>query len=216
MAALVLLGAGASYGSESDKTNCPPLGNALFDELEKRGGVAATLPDELKLIFRQHGFEKGMAAFFERNQERVAQFQRELGNYLATFEPSPRSLYTSLLKSVPDRRVIYSSLNYDLLLETAAWRLDRHTSYDIITTDKDTRLLKLHASCNFWPHEPGLTIKKITAKRTVGAVVDIGVKVLGRNDALEKYKNPDAYAPVMAVYAEGKQVQYCPSFVRQQ
>ena len=43
MTAVVLLGAGASYGSETDAPR-PPLGNKLFEELEAAGGVASRLP----------------------------------------------------------------------------------------------------------------------------------------------------------------------------
>lgn len=48
MAVVVLLGAGASFGSVGVKPYSPPLGNGLFNDLVERGGVASTLPQYIK------------------------------------------------------------------------------------------------------------------------------------------------------------------------
>ncbi len=66
MRTVVLLGAGASFGSVDasvdGKPHTPPLGTKLFEELEREGGVVAQLPLELKKIFRDDSFEKGLNA----------------------------------------------------------------------------------------------------------------------------------------------------------
>ena len=59
MNSIVFFGAGASFGSNATLPFCPPLGNQLFDELEKIGGAAKDIPDDLKNIFREN-FETGI------------------------------------------------------------------------------------------------------------------------------------------------------------
>ena len=68
-----------------------------------------------------------MAEYYRREQTNVMAFQRELGLYLAEFEPGPRNLYSKMLSVLPNNRVIYSSLNYDLLLEIAS-SLEPHSA----------------------------------------------------------------------------------------
>jgi hypothetical protein len=83
MTAIVLLGAGASFGSGDscfdDRTTLktPPLGLRLFDELEAMGGIADSLPDSLKALFREK-FEIGMARLFEDHRSDIIRFRREL------------------------------------------------------------------------------------------------------------------------------------------
>lgn len=90
MTNLVLIGAGASYGSGSVEPYPPPLGNGehgLFSKLELAGGVAAGLPDKLKALFRTD-FERGMADYYEYADGNIMAFQRQLAGYLAQFKPS--------------------------------------------------------------------------------------------------------------------------------
>jgi len=84
MAALILFGAGASYGSkhvEGDKA--PPLGIDLFRELALREGIASSLPDGIKNEFVEN-FEVGMAKYYEHSNGNIMTFQREMAEYLAS------------------------------------------------------------------------------------------------------------------------------------
>ena len=58
MTRVVLLGAGASFGSVDASPSVPPFGDKLFDALASRSGLAASLPDDLKATFRAN-FEAG-------------------------------------------------------------------------------------------------------------------------------------------------------------
>lgn len=130
MTSVILMGAGASFGSldayrdGADGQSCPPLGNGelgLFACLDALGGVASTLSPELKAAFRNN-FEEGMALFRERHQDNTAAFQREMAGYLGSFKPGPMNAYVKLVRAVGIRGVIYSTLNYDLLFELSACR----------------------------------------------------------------------------------------------
>ncbi|MEW5800391.1 MAG: hypothetical protein AB1728_15455, partial [Bacteroidota bacterium] len=56
--ALLLIGAGASYGSNGTNLR-PPLGINLFDELCKYSEYWSGLPSEIKKTFKEKGFEEG-------------------------------------------------------------------------------------------------------------------------------------------------------------
>jgi len=48
MTALILFGAGASFGSEPITVPTPPLGDQLFDQLEKLSPIAKAIPEVIK------------------------------------------------------------------------------------------------------------------------------------------------------------------------
>jgi hypothetical protein len=149
MPALILMGAGASFGSGDVQPCCPPLGNGpdgLFARLEEAGGQASSLPTDLRTLFRTD-FEKGMAQFYEFADGDIMRFQREVASYLAAFRPGKGNAYVRLIRTIGPRRAIYSSLNYDLLFELAAGSLGLNTLYGTDPVAKGVRLLKLHGSC---------------------------------------------------------------------
>ena len=151
MAKIVLLGAGASFGSSDVTPHPPPLGGALFNELLSNGGEAASLPEEIKVIF-QENFEEGMAKYYDYTNGNIMSFQRELSGYLAKFKPGKDNTYRRLLEALGTKRVIYSSLNYDLLFEQSATDIGLNVKYDTANEKGAVRLLKIHGSSNFWPN----------------------------------------------------------------
>lgn len=214
MTSLILLGAGASHGSEPDGVVTPPLGRDLFEKLESAGGVAAELPDDLKKVFRDD-FEGGMAQYRERFEDDTMRFQRELAHYLALFRPSKNNLYIRLIQSIGIQRVIFCSLNYDLLFELSAAALGINTLYGTTKTEGHVRLLKLHGSCNFWPDLSGNTIQGCTFK---GNRVDIqaSIRPLSQDETIYRCTHEDSVAPAIAIYAAGKPVKISPDYVEHQ
>ncbi len=129
----------------------PPLGAHLFDALEARGGIAATLSDDLKAIFRRD-FEQGMWEYYKSVETNVLRYQQELALYLLEFRIAPDSQYLRLLQLINPDRHIFCSLNYDLLLELAFTRctgeyLGRKFWYATKVQDDVLRILKPHGSC---------------------------------------------------------------------
>ena len=182
MPALILLSAGASFGSGDVQPCCPPLGNGpdgLFTRLESAGGQAASLPDELKALFRAD-FERGMAQFYEFADGDIMRFQREMAAYLAEFRPGVSNAYVRLLRTIGPRRAIYASLNYDLLFELAAASVGLNTYYGTDPVAKGVRLLKLHGSANFWPNIPVGTIRNSTFTRNGRADVQAPIRPLNQ------------------------------------
>ena len=215
MVSVVLLGAGASFGSEEPEIKTPPLGDKLFEHLEMQDGVTSQIPDEIKQIFREN-FERGMAKYYEYTKGNVMTFQRELAHYLAKYESTPKSSYIALIKALGTKRVIYSSLNYDLLFELSAASINLNTHYGVDQNDHHVRLIKPHGSSNFWPDIPIRSISGVSIINPNGVDIQAPIKTLNRDETLRRCMSEDSLAPAMAVYSEGKKVKISPDFTNEQ
>ena len=215
MVTLVLLGAGASHGSVDAVPHTPPLGDDLFNQLDSAGGIASTIPDELKKKFRNN-FEEGMAAYYEYSDGDIMGFQRELAHYLAKFYPSKNNSYVKLITKLGINRGVYSSLNYDLLFELSASLLGFNTTYGLEKQNGFVRLLKPHGSSNFWPDIPIGTFRGCTFKRSGRADMQVPIRPLNQKETIERCLREDSVAPAIAMYAEGKAVKISPDYVEAQ
>ena len=115
-----LFGAGASYGSVDCHPSVPPLGKDLFAELEKLGGVAASLSDARREAFRSR-FETAMSELYLNDSRLATALQREMSTYFSWFEPKANNLYIKLFRYLIDeqRKFHIATTNYDLLIEHA-------------------------------------------------------------------------------------------------
>jgi len=112
---VLLLGAGASYGS--DAGNTPPLGAELFDELQRFNPEAwGTITGDLADHFRRD-FEEAMKTVAPHN---IAPLQRAMAAYFFEFMPLRMNLYFELAHRIA-RTEGWSgaacTLNYERLLE---------------------------------------------------------------------------------------------------
>lgn len=215
MASIILLGAGASFGSEPEGIATPPLGRDLFAQLESAGGMATEIPDDLKEAFRNN-FELGMAQYRERFDDDTMRFQRELAHYLAKFSPTQNNLYIKLIQTVGTRRVIFCSLNYDLLFELSAAVLGINTVYETTKLKEHVRLLKLHGSSNFWPDIPVGMIRGCTFRGSGRADIQAPIRPLPQEETIYRCTHEDSVAPAIAMYAEGKPVKISPDYIENQ
>ncbi|OZY42532.1 hypothetical protein CJF43_05780 [Pseudomonas fragi] len=215
MTILVLLGAGASYGSEPvNGLNTPPLGDKLFGELCKLGGAASRVPSDIKKLFGK-GFELGMAHFYERHSVLLQEFHRELSYYLSQFTPTNRSYYIKLLELLRGRDVIYSSLNYDMMLEEAVRMSGTNVVYNLNRRYDAERIIKPHGSINFWPDISTGMIRGCSFSGG-GVAIETDVKVLDLPTSRKYCLLHDSLSPAISMYAKGKIVSVCPSYVEYQ
>ncbi|MFJ2446769.1 hypothetical protein [Pseudomonas sp. NPDC087626] len=210
---LVLLGAGASFGSEPLRVSTPPLGNDLFSRLFDLGGVASKVSPELKLLF-EDSFELGMAEFYERHSDKMQVFHREMAAYLASFRPRYKSYYRVMIDSLKDKNVVFASLNYDLMFELAAGLCGRPITYNHNDTTSAIRLLKPHGSINFWPRIPPEQFVNCVFGGTVS--IDVPVKVLSLQETIVRCKVDTSLSPAISMYAKGKKNIVGPDFVMRQ
>lgn len=217
MVSLVLMGAGASYGSLDVVPHPPPLGNGeagLFARLEEHSAFARNIPEDIRQEFRGN-FERGMALYYEYMNGNINAFQRNLATYLAQFTPGASNAYRTLIERLGIRRVVYSTLNYDLLFELSAASLGFDTQYGAEPVHRKVRLLKPHGSCNFWPCLPANMFRNCNF---YGGRADISARVLPLNQeqTMRRCVEDDSLSPAIAMYAEGKAVKICPDFVEAQ
>ena len=185
--------------------------------MEAAGGIAAGLPDHLKAAFREN-FEKGMAAYRVHVDGETMGFQRELAAYCARFTPGGSNVYLDLIRALGVKRVIYSSLNYDLLFEQAAAMLGFPTVYADERGDDRVRLLKLHGSCNFWPAIPSGMFEglRIMGEEARADVVTDATRILTQVETVQRCASDNSFAPAIAIFAEGKAVRVNPDYVERQ
>lgn len=218
MCIVFLFGAGASYGSLDCTPYCPPMGYHLFDELRKAGGIATSVDRELAAVFRQD-FEKGMDQFFGRRWQDIDEFLRDMAKYFAQFEPGPDNLYRRLIGALKDARVktVFSTLNYDLLIEIAASQAGLLLSYDLPLRPSTLRIRKIHGSCNFLPDIPTGMLQnvKIESPSQTGTKLEAPIRIAKPRDVIEFCEKSD-YAPAIAIYAPSKWIPFCASFVHKQ
>jgi hypothetical protein len=214
MDAVVLMGAGASFGSIGVLPTIPPLGDKLFDALARIPGVTDSIPIEIQDVFTKQGFEMGMASYYKYVGGDVRHFQRELAKYLASFKPTTQSVYCELIQSLNSERVVYSSLNYDILFELAAHSMGLNCAYSSGVSKGSVRLLKIHGSVNFWPNFGSNQIRVGSIK---GARTDIEAPVVCLNQEQTLHRcATDSFTPAIAIYASGKPAKTCPRYVQNQ
>lgn len=214
MANIVLFGAGASHGSGNVLPYAPPLGNGLFLKLLEIKGVNSLIPEKIQKTFERN-FEEGMAEYVDYMDGNTMSFQRILAGYLAKFVPLEQNNYIKIVQTLNSSRVIYSSLNYDLLLELSVGCLGRMVRYSSKPHLNDIRILKLHGSCNFWPDIPA-KFTNCTFSGVEGADIVSPIVVLNRPETLRRCATEDSIAPAMARFAVGKKVAVCPDAVSEQ
>ncbi|EED0940983.1 hypothetical protein ED113_RS23235 [Escherichia coli] len=218
MGALILLGAGASFGSGPCVGGQPPLGGALIDEMRKEGGISTTIQGEMLELFRNDP-EKAMIRFFEERNSDVTALLKEMAIALARFSIKKGNFYLKLIAMIKKKKNIYlATTNYDLLIEQAIWSHRINVQY---RTDNripnSMSLLKIHGSCNFIPAGIATGVSFRHASGAGGALTDGDIKIYNDQEEIINYcKSDTSLAPAVAMYHPEKTVIHCPSIVNLQ
>ncbi len=220
MSSVFLFGTGASFGSGNCYPEPPPLGNGdngLFKKLQEKDGIATSLSPALADLFVEN-FEEGMAEFYSTRELDLPAFLREMSLYFVGFRPLEGNLYKELIKAVflTKQQVVFATTNYDLLIELSISQLGHMVSYHSLPVPKNNfSVLKIHGSCNFIPDLRGVnfTNASFTGCETY---VDAPIKIERPYEVIEFCNRETSFAPAIAMYAKGKSVKFCSSFVSQQ
>ena len=208
---IVLFGAGASYGAGHTVPKPTPLGKDLFPELAQYCPQSwGNLPQEIRAAFHA-GFEQGMQVLWDKYSSNIALLMRHMTLYLAQFRPdgTGNDLYSDLIRALDEKgvagQVLYSTLNYECLLELAASSLGMQVEYGEGQLGKQgLKIWKLHGSCNF-----------LSAGIQAGSGVTFGsgvafqgqLRPVNPNDAIQYCLSNTGLYPAMALYMNGKPVQ---------
>lgn len=212
-----LFGAGASAGAGSILPERPPLGAELFKELRRLcPGSWGSLPASIGMQL-EADFEAGMARVSEEMSVAVPALMRDMAIYFIQFRSSARgSLYDRLIRDLHERgllgSVVFSTLNYECVLEYALLEAGVEIDYFGNAGAGAQPVLKLHGSCNMFSAgvqaTPGVTYTK-------GVVFEGGIQAwLDQNRVIEHCLVETALAPVMCQYMEGKPTSVSPSALK--
>lgn len=216
MTVVIIIGAGASFGSGDCLPQCPPLGSQLFAAMRLRGGVASRITGDLADLF-QRDFEAGMAEFRATRDIDTTAFLREMADYLVDFRTGPRNLLHDLVRTIRDSQVptVLVTTNYDLLLEQAITEAGLLVAYHSPPVpERNISLLKIHGSCHFLPAVPG--VLRGVEFRNCGVNVEAPIRIAcSRAEVKEFCAQEDSLAPAISVYAPGKAVLFSPAIVKE-
>lgn len=214
-----LFGAGASHGARDIIPEQPPLGPQLYGVLAHiYPNSWGRLPDNAQERFERGNFEDGMEVIYEKYSHIIPELMRQLSVYIIQFRPnSGRSLYCRLIRYLRKndllQTVLFSTLNYDCILEFSMLRQGVGISYfDEGDTDR-VPVWKLHGSCNMFSRNVRATsgvhyTKDVVFEGRLEAWLDIGTVV-------EKCLVNQGLAPAMCLYMRDKPLQISPSVIEQ-
>jgi len=211
-------GAGASYGAGDIIPERPPLGIHLYDELARiYPGSWGALPPEVQEEFRKN-FEHGMAKVYGKYTHAIPLLMQQMAIYFIQFRPySNSSLYCRLIQKLTENgimdRVIFSTINYDCILEFALSNQGYVIDYFNISREGAIPVLKLHGSANMFCNNLQMS-RSISYGR--GVTFEGGIKAIGDiGTVVETCLSDTGLSPVMSLYMKGKPLQVSPNSVKE-
>lgn len=210
---LFLFGAGSSFGSGAVFPYAPPIGANLFADLVAFSPLWANLPNEARLAFQGPDvvFEEGFLWIRENKDELTMPLLNHMALYFLRFQSPLDNLYRAFV-DVVERwagRTVYSTLNYDMLLEDALCSRRGKVAVVLDPQAKYPSVLKLHGGPCF---SSTIQLDNFVA---IGAevVVEGPAEVINRAKAIERWQSDITKAPAMALYTRAKNVLVCREFI---
>jgi len=216
MANVLLLGAGASFGSDTGGT--PPLGPNLFAELSAFNPSGwGRVPAEFAARFRAD-FETAMTELGNAHPHSVPPLQRAMAAYFFNFLPRKSSLYVELARRIGAAHWsgAVCSLNYERLFELSVVSAGLRPVVGNGTTPGRTVELCLphgccHIFCNGARGAAGAVSLAAFSVTTDGPVV-----VVPNSQQHRQRIEQDAFPPVMSYFEPSKRTTAGASFIAAQ
>jgi hypothetical protein len=213
---LLLLGAGASYGSD-DPTITPPLGGiSLFNSLTEFDPVGwGKLPEEQAAIF-QDDFEKGMVDILNGKSGNELRLQRAMAAFFFNFQPRNTNLYFDLAKKIKQLKWegVIATLNYEHLLTVALTETGNHPFFrnkGLIQQD-GIEICFPHGTCNIFC----TAVKAHPTSVFINCEVDGPIKYVTAPEDFKKEIENNAIPPVMSYFVPSKDTMSGVSFIKNQ
>ncbi len=216
MASVLLLGAGASFGS--DGSGVPPLGAQLYDALcaFNPSGWGA-LPAEFAANFRAD-FEAAMRELGDAHPHSVPPLQRAMAAYFFKFAPSSANLYFELARRIGAARWpgAICTLNYERLLELSLSASALRPVVGSSTTPGSTVELCLpHGCCHIFCDGARGAAGAVSFSG-FGVTTDGPVVVVSNPQQHEQRITQDAFPPVMSYFEPSKRTTAGATFIAAQ
>lgn len=209
---LIIFGAGASFGSDSN--NVPPLGSGLFSALQQfNPNDWGKIDGDLANSF-QSDFE---AAMPKVNSHALPPLQRVMADYFFRFQPTHNSLYYKLANLIAQKTWdgAFVTLNYERLLEISLLAAKINPFDKNTTTEKFIELCLPHGACNlFCESVKGLA----SAISFAGLNVQTNGPIIGIRDTntFQQRIQNDAFPPVMSYFEPSKRTTSGANFIEAQ
>lgn len=195
------------------------MGDGLYDALVERHPAAKTMLNrEAQIAFEtSKGFEAAMDQALQVGSLVITPFLREIARFLISFEQCEcrtngyRRFIAGTRKCI--RRTILSTLNYDVLLEWAAYRQSVDFAIDQPPLANRLQILKPHGSAGLLPYldRNNRITNGVMRGLEGGYVGDMPMRFTFERSRLEEWmgdSSNSSLAPVMSVYAKGKYTPY--------
>lgn len=213
---VVLFGAGASTFSCSCEVLRPPLGLNLFPAmLEAYPEIRLDLDEKAFTAFSDaRPFEEGMQLAFEHGSQSIAPLLRTLAKYLGRFEPCSCQLngYRQLLSGLRSKlaHISFATLNYDLLFDRIALGEGLSLSFGGPRSRTGVSILKPHGAADLLIDVGAAQFHNV-AFTGLGNYIQAATRRAGSSDEIVSWCDDPgnaSKAPVMSIYAVGKQTPY--------
>lgn len=210
-----LFGAGASYACKGVNI-VPPLGKDLFHALAQAfpktwGALPYWLGEKLT-----QNFEEGMEIIWEKYSTNIPPLMKDIAEFfskIAITKPE-ENLYCKILALIKEKgilgKTIFSTLNYECLLEIAASKSGITVNYFEKPDKSYATVFKLHGSCNFISNNIS-TFGNISY--TAGVSFITGVKAIQLNEVVSYCSGDNAIYPSMCIYMKNKPLQVAPNVI---
>ena len=215
---LLFLGAGASYGSESDTSIVPPLAADLFDALKKfEPNVWGQIPKDIADVF-QTDFEKGMLSLAAEMPHALTITQRSMAAFFYRYAPTHQGLYDRLASIIKrqDWKGAIATLNYErmLLLALSKKGVAARCGADA-SSASSVEICLPHGCCNLFCES---VVGAAAAVSMAGMNVSTNgpVVAVDNPDAFWHRIRNDAFPPVMSYFEPSKFTTSGANFIEEQ
>jgi hypothetical protein len=204
---VVLFGAGASHGLRDVSPWLPPLGGELFSQLTVAFPSSwGQIPANIQHTFGSEGFEEAMAILWEDHSLQVPRLMQDMALYFLRFRPRSAGSteycqLAALVKSGAIKNVLFSTLNYECILELAFALQGLNIDVFGLGSEGYVPVWKLHGSCNF--RNEGLQMG-VGISFTGGVSFSGDVKAMQLGEADAHWRSGQTLPPAMSMYLKDK------------
>lgn len=212
---LMLLGAGASYGSSSH--GAPPIGAGLFAELRRFNPAGwGALPAEIRSHF-EADFERGMRELARTRSHDMPILQRAMAAYFFSFLPTQDSLYVRLAERVRrnDWKGAIATLNYERLLEVSLLHVGVQPVVNTLPSIGQTEVCFPHGCCHLFCEGVQASATDVSFSGS-GVAFDGQVVAISDPTEFQARINGNSVPPVMSYFEPQKTTSSGVSFIRDQ
>jgi hypothetical protein len=215
---LLFLGAGASFGSETNKAIVPPLAADLFDALLKSNpNVWQQVPQNIANTFRSD-FEAGILMLAEKMPRALPVIQRSMAGFFYGFSPTTSSLYVRLAERLSKRswNGAIATLNYERMLFLALNSKGISSVCNQANVQpQQVEICLPHGCCNLFCEGVRASAVGVTFSG-MGVTTSGQVICVDHPDAFWNRIRNDAMPPVMSYFEPTKFTTSCAHFIEQQ